>query len=208
MIEVFTKITQLDLVPQIFVRCGDYPDIDFDILVAADPANPILLQSTQHFGLGRKAHIADLVQEERSAVSLLEFPLALLDRRSKRPLFMPEQFAFDQFGRNSRTIDLDERASCTATLIVQRMRHQLLTGTVRAEHQHPCVRKRHFIDQAFDMNHTFRGPDHGIALRRLYPLANRPLKLRIVTSSDSGFIPCIYLWSRRLFCGTILAFNL
>ena len=29
-IEVFTKITQLDLVPQIFVRCGDYPDIDFE----------------------------------------------------------------------------------------------------------------------------------------------------------------------------------
>ena len=81
-------------------------------------------------------------------------------------------------------------------------------GISRAEHQHPCVRKRHFIDQTFDMNHTFRGPDHGIALRRLYPLANRPLKLRIVTSSDSGFIPCIYLWSRRLFCGTILAFNL
>ena len=48
---------------------------------AAEALELVLLQHAQELGLRARAHVADLVEEQRAAVGLLEAADALLDRR-------------------------------------------------------------------------------------------------------------------------------
>ncbi len=57
---------------QIPIRRGDDPHIDFHILVAADPAEFTLLNHPQQLHLNRRRRIADLVEEDGSAIGDFE----------------------------------------------------------------------------------------------------------------------------------------
>ena len=61
-----------DQLLQVVVGGGDHPHVRLDRLVAADPLELLLLQHAQHLGLQRRRHVADLVEEQRAAVALLE----------------------------------------------------------------------------------------------------------------------------------------
>ena len=69
-----------------------------------------LLERAEHLGLRVEAHVADLVEEERAAVGLLELADALLRRARERALLVAEQLALDELGRDRGAVDLDERA--------------------------------------------------------------------------------------------------
>jgi hypothetical protein len=51
----------------------------------------VLLQHAQDLGLRVRAHVADFVEEQRAAVSLLEAADALLVRARERALLVTEQ---------------------------------------------------------------------------------------------------------------------
>ena len=57
---------------QVAVGRGDRPHVGPDGLAAADPHELLLLQDPQDLGLRPQGHVADLVQEERAAIALLE----------------------------------------------------------------------------------------------------------------------------------------
>src|SRR5690606_5757896 len=96
MIQVLTKIALPDFLLEVLVGCRYYTNIDLDLLVATDTRNAVLLQCAQHLGLRRQTHITHLVQKKRASVSQLKFSDALLDRRSKSPLFVAEQLRLNQ----------------------------------------------------------------------------------------------------------------
>ena len=80
-----------------------------DRLRAADARHDAVLQHAQHLRLRGEAHVADLVEEQRAAVGLLELPGAIGDRAGERALHVAEQLALDQLARNRRAVHLDER---------------------------------------------------------------------------------------------------
>ena len=112
-VEVLPELAFFDLLLQVLIGGCNHPDIHIDVFVASHPGNLILLQGPQHLGLGREAHVANLIQEDGAAVGLFEFPLSLFDGRGKGSLFMSEKLTFNQFGGYGSTVDLDKRSSGT-----------------------------------------------------------------------------------------------
>ena len=58
---------------QVAMRRGNQPNVGADGLFATDACEFLLLQDAEHLGLDRQGHIADFVQEERTAIALLKF---------------------------------------------------------------------------------------------------------------------------------------
>ena len=71
-IEIFPELLLLNRQLQILVGGGDDSQIDGDITGAAQPAERLMLQHPQQLGLQRRAHLADLIQEERALVGFFQ----------------------------------------------------------------------------------------------------------------------------------------
>ena len=122
--------------PQVAVACGHDPDVGPDRMVAADRDELALLQHPQQPGLRLERHVADLVEEQRAAIGLLEPAEPARVGAGERALLVAEQLALDQLARDRRHVDGDERAVAALAEIVQRARHQLLAGAGLAGDQH------------------------------------------------------------------------
>ena len=96
---------------QVLVGGGDHADVGADRLVAADPLELLLLQQPQHLGLRRRRHVADLVEEERAAVGLLELADAAAVGPGERALLVAEQLALEQRLGDGGAVDRQERPS-------------------------------------------------------------------------------------------------
>ena len=94
---------------EILVRRGDEPHIHANLLVAAHPLERTLLaEHAQQFHLRVRVDLADLVEEQRAAVRLLEAPDSPLDRARERPALVAEQLALEQLRRERRAMHGDE----------------------------------------------------------------------------------------------------
>ena len=81
----------------------------------------------------RQRDLADLVEEQRAAVGLLEAALAARDGAGERALLVPEQLALEQALGERRAVEAHERAgSRAASCWWMRRGDQLLAGAALA----------------------------------------------------------------------------
>src|SRR5690606_5522668 len=73
-------------------------------------------------------HVAEFIEEQRTAFGQLETPGTAADGAGKGALFMAEQFTFKQLGRNSATVNRYERFIAAAGMVVQVARHHFFTS--------------------------------------------------------------------------------
>ena len=85
------------------------PHVHFDKAVAAQLGEFAILQHVKDLDLERQRHLADFVEHDGAVLRELELADAGRRRAGERAALVPEQFAFEQFGRQRRAIDLDER---------------------------------------------------------------------------------------------------
>jgi hypothetical protein len=90
---------------------GNHAHVDLDHAVAAQPLELLLLQHAQHLGLRLQAHVADLVEEDRALVGLLELADLPIGGAGERALFVAEQLRLDQLVGNRGAVDLHEGPS-------------------------------------------------------------------------------------------------
>ncbi len=107
---------------------GDDPDVGADRRAPADRGVLALLQDPQQARLRLQRHVADLVQEQRAALRLLEAAGGAHGGAGEGPLLVAEQLGLDQFARDRRHVDRDERSLAPLAVIVQRTRDQFLAG--------------------------------------------------------------------------------
>ena len=124
--ETYRELSRKYLRPQVLVRSCDNPHVHLYVLVAAYSGKFPFLKHTQDFCLGRKAHVTDFIQEQCSAISLLELSLMLLDGRSEGSLFVAKQFTFNQFGWYGGAVYLDVRHGASAALLMKASGYQFL----------------------------------------------------------------------------------
>ena len=86
-------------------------------------------------------------------VGNFKIALTLLDCRGERTLFMAEQLALNQFGRDCRTIHLHKWVAGPVAHLMQPMRHRLLAGTVLTRDEHPRIRWGHLPDNRLQLLH-------------------------------------------------------
>ena len=98
------------LVFEAAVGRGDDPRVDAARQVLADPPDLAVLEHAQQLGLGARRQLADLVEEQRAAVRLLEQPGALGDRAGERAAGVAEQLRLDQLVGERRAVEGAEPA--------------------------------------------------------------------------------------------------
>src|SRR4030095_15296248 len=80
------------------------------------------------------------VEEQRSAVSELELPLAIVDGAGERALAMAEQFRLDQFLGDRRAVHVDDLLLGARRQAMQGPRDDFLSAAVLAGDEHAAVR--------------------------------------------------------------------
>src|SRR6188474_930203 len=97
--QILPKLILPDRLDNITVRRRDQADIYLEFLVSADPGEGTVLQKAQQLGLQRSAHVADLVEKNRSAIGFFNTSGLLLHGAGERALFVAKQLAFQEVFR-------------------------------------------------------------------------------------------------------------
>ena len=129
----------------------DQPDVGPDRLVAADPLERLLLQQPQDLGLGRRRHVADLVEEQRAAVALLELADPPAVGAGEGALLVAEQLALQQVLGDGGAVDGQERRLGPQAVLVDGAGDQLLAGAALAGDQDGDVLGRDAADRLVDL---------------------------------------------------------
>ena len=179
-VEVFTKSAGTDQGLEVLVGRSQDPDVDRDRLRAADALERHLLEHAQQLGLNLEVDVADLVEEKRAAVGLLEPSDTIAVGPGERTLDVAEQLAFQQALRQGGTVELDERAARAGAGLMDRRGQKLLAGAALAPDQHGRMGDRDLARhadhlpngraRAFD---RLEGAEVAVARRRERQLARR-----------------------------------
>src|SRR5205085_10830825 len=96
-VEVAAEAAGRDLVRQIAIRRGDEAEVRAEVAHAADAAELLLLDGLQQTRLDGEVHLADLVEEDRAAVSDLEESGLRIRRARERAALVAEELRLEQF---------------------------------------------------------------------------------------------------------------
>ena len=126
--EVLAEALVLDLRLEVAVGGAEHAHVDLDLHLAAEPAQPALLEHAEQLGLQLDGDLAHLVEEERAAVGELEHAGAPLIRAGERAALVAEDLGLHQRGRDGGAVDGDERLLAPRGEVVDGARHHLLAG--------------------------------------------------------------------------------
>ncbi len=157
--QILPKLARGHGLLQWFVRRRDDAHIHGDRLVAANAFEGARLKDAQNLGLRGQRHVADLIEKDRAAVTLLELADALRGRAGERAPFVAEQFALQQVLRNGRAIDGEEWFPAAAAVVINRAGDQFLAGAAFAGDERRGVRGGELTDQFENILHRLRPPD-------------------------------------------------
>ena len=111
-VQVAAECLILDRLIQVLVGRGDDTDIDRSRRIAADTCDFSCLNHPQQGCLHIERHIADLIEENRTAVGQFKLTRAsLFCSAGERASLVTKELAFDQIVRDRGTINGDERTT-------------------------------------------------------------------------------------------------
>ena len=119
------------------------------------------MQPTQDLGLQGQRHVADLVEEDGTAVALLELADAPAVGAGEGALFVAEQLAFQEVLRDGRTVQRQERRLGPRAVLVDGAGDQFLAGAAFAGNQHGDALAGDAADRLVDLAHGGAGADDG-----------------------------------------------
>ena len=147
-IEVFAKPAALHFLLEVAVGGGDQADVDGAGALCADAFEIALLQHPQQLALQFERNFADLVEKQRAAVGEFEPADAVAHRAGEGAADMAEELALEQFARDRRAIDPDQRPVAAAARLVDGARDQFLAGAGFACDHDGRRGRRHQLDLA------------------------------------------------------------
>ena len=129
---------------QITVGGCQYPHIHRDGTIPADAGHRPLLQDAQQLYLHILRQLAHLIQKDRALVRQFKKPrLAVAVCSGKSALFIPEQLAFHQIGRDRPAVDSKEPSIPARAVFINVFCHLFLADTGLAQQQHGGIPDRH-----------------------------------------------------------------
>jgi hypothetical protein len=169
--QIFLEPLFSDHLPQVAVGGGDDADVNLFGPLRAERLELALLQDTQQLRLQRRAHGADLVEEDGAAVS--ERELAFLGRRGarERAANVAEELRFEERFGNGGAIDPDQRHIALRAAIVNRARDQLLAGAGLAGDQHRALGLGNAFRALDDFLHHAAAADDAVVVELFVALA-------------------------------------
>ena len=173
------------------MRGDDHAHVHRDRAIAADALDLAFFQHAQQFGLHQNRHVADLVQEQRAVVGLLELADVPGGRAGEAAFFVAEEFAFDQLGGHRRAVQGDERPAFARAALVQRARDQLLAGAGFAQDADARLAGRHAVHLRHHAPHALARIDDFVladALPQVAILVLQALQLEDVVHGEQQLV--------------------
>ena len=166
--EVFAEAPLGHHAEQVAVRRRDQPDVDLARRVAAHADDLPALDGRQQLRLQVRREVADLVQEERSAVRDLELPGAVGPRVGEGPLDVAEELALEECFGYGAHVDRDHQLAAAARAVVNLAGEHLLARAVLARDEDVGIRCGDLLDDLADASHRgARAPEHRLLGRQL-----------------------------------------
>src|SRR6059036_175444 len=181
-VEVLAEPTLRDAALEGPIAGGDDPHVHRGGTCRPDPVEGLFLKNAEELRLVVGPQLTDLVQEDRSAVGLLEIPPPLRDGTGEATPDVAEQLALEQLGRDGGHVDRDERRTGAGAQAVGRPREQLLACSGLARYQNRQRRARRLL-QIPEARQNLRTPGDDSDLRAPLP---QPLLLGVVELCASG----------------------
>ena len=154
--QVLAKTPRYDARLQILVGRSDHAHVYAHRGLAADPVELPFGQHPQQPRLQGGRHVADLIEEQRAPVSLLEAAPAQRISAGERTLLVPEKLRLQQVGRERRSVECDDRLAGARAVPVQRACDKLLARAGFSRDQHGHARARQATDRAEHLLHGAR----------------------------------------------------
>src|SRR5882762_8828898 len=142
-VKVLAELALRDGAFQVAIARGQDADVHGDWLVASDPLELSFLQHPEQGGLGFGRQLADLVEEDRSALSRFETPDPALHGTGEGSLLVAEQLGCDERGRDGGAIHADECPAGTLGVLVNRPGDELLARTRLTKNEDGSVSAGH-----------------------------------------------------------------
>src|SRR5207249_1525812 len=109
--EVLAEVAVADRLAEVAVRGCEDADVHLRLHVRSDAPDDAVLQHAQELDLHRRRGLADLVEEDRAAVGLVEQAALLADGPGERAALVPEELGLEQRLRHRSAVDADELAA-------------------------------------------------------------------------------------------------
>ena len=152
-VEVFAEAARADLFFEVPVRRGDDADVDLLGLRVADAEDDALLQRAEELHLQVQRELADLVEEERALVGLLELAGLVDDGARERAAHVTEQLALDEVLGDGAAVDRHERPVLALAPAVELLRDELLAGARLARDEDADVGAGDLLELAEHLEH-------------------------------------------------------
>ena len=150
--EVLAEVAVADRLAEVAVRGCEDADVHLRLHVRSDAPDDAVLQHAQELNLHRRRGLADLVEEDRAAVGLVEQTALLADGPGERAALVPEELGLEQRLRHRPAVDSDELAA-PPRVVVDRPGDQLFPGARLAGDQHRRRRAGDALHDAEDLLH-------------------------------------------------------
>ena len=190
-VEIAAEASTLNQLLKVAMGGHDDAHIDGRRLIGADSLHFAFFKDAQQLGLHRWRHIADLVEEERAAMSLLELAGVALCGAGERAFLVAEELALNQLGRNGGAVEGNKWGMGAWAFFVQRARHQLFAGAgfaIDADARFAC---RHALDLRHHAPHGFAGEDQSV-------LANAGAEI-LILGFEAGELERVFYGDEKLF---------
>ena len=128
------------------MRGADDAHVDRDLTLAADAPDLTGLEDPQQTRLHVERQLADLVEEERALVRLLEEAAPRARRTGEGALLVPEELTLDEGRRHAASVDRDEGLAASGPALVERPGDELLADARLAGDEHAERRGRVAFD--------------------------------------------------------------
>jgi hypothetical protein len=150
---------------QFAMRGGNDAHVDRRVPVAPNGSYFALLEHPEELRLETGRHLADLVEQQGSAVGFLEEPGPRRRGAREGAGDMSEELALQQRFRDARAVDGEEGAVGPRTLGVHGTRGQLLTGSALPLEQHGPVSACDATKVVEQSRHHVASADHSVEVR-------------------------------------------
>ena len=152
-VEIFAELAAAQGDLQVSIGRGHDPRVDLDQFPAANSRKLKILDHVQEFRLKGEGKFADLVQVDGPLVRQLELPKLAPVGPGEGPLFMAEEFGFQELTRERCAVHLDKRPVRSRGRRVNGPRHDVLANSAFATEQDGRVDGGDLFDDLPDSPH-------------------------------------------------------
>ena len=176
-VQILTEAAFSNKCQKLDIRRRDDPNIDLQLLRAAQSHEFTFLNYAKQFCLRLRADGGDFVEENRALIGNFEQTLLGRNRAGERALHVAEQLRFQQIDRNGARIYRNKRFVGARGSGMNRFRDQFLARAALAADQHRRTRRADLRHKIEERQHLFALADN---VRETRALLERPLQLNVL----------------------------